>query len=356
MRVVKRIARRQGEARTDMPGIIFLEIDGLALPVLRHAMRDGSAPTMARWIANDGYQLAEWEPDLSSQTGASQAGILLGSNENIPAFRWVEKETGTLMSCSAPADCAEIERRHAPGVGLLVNGGASRGNLLSGEADEVILTVSRLEEEKQANPATAPSSPTASTSRGRSSCSSGRLLEWTAAIRARAGTCAPAGTAAGSIPCCGGDVRDRARPGRVRRAHRHDARRPAVYATFASYDEVAHRDRRHLSQNRTRRDKTDLGSGEMHGSTTAARASISAAISFCGELVGASAFGKKVVVASMMGVDDIVRSEGMANANSNSLLSRSEMGGRTHFLLLLAFSESFLGQPNLQQILVQRKK
>ena len=45
---------------------------------------------MARWVANDGYRLAEWEPDLSSQTGASQAGILLGSNDDIPAFRWVE--------------------------------------------------------------------------------------------------------------------------------------------------------------------------------------------------------------------------------------------------------------------------
>ena len=49
---------------------------------------------MGRWLAEDGYELAEWETDLSSQTGASQAGILLGSNEDIPAFRWVEKETG----------------------------------------------------------------------------------------------------------------------------------------------------------------------------------------------------------------------------------------------------------------------
>ena len=38
-------------ARTDVPGIVFLEIDGLALPVLRRAMRDGNAPTMARWLA-----------------------------------------------------------------------------------------------------------------------------------------------------------------------------------------------------------------------------------------------------------------------------------------------------------------
>jgi hypothetical protein len=84
----------------------------------------------------------------------------------------------------------------------------------------------------------------------------------------------------------------------------------------------------------------------MHGSATAARASISAAIELCGQLVSASTLGKKVVVASVMGEYDVIRSEGMANTNSNSLLSRSEMGGRTHFLLLVAFSESFLGQPN----------
>ncbi len=65
---------------------------------------------MARWLAEDTHRLAEWEPDLSSQTGASQAGILLGSNEDIPAFRWVDKETKTVWACSAPGDCAEIER------------------------------------------------------------------------------------------------------------------------------------------------------------------------------------------------------------------------------------------------------
>ena len=153
VRIAQRIGRRQGIiARTDVPGIVFLEIDGLALPVLQRAMRDGNAPNMARWLAEGTHRLAEWETDLSSQTGASQAGILLGSNEDIAAFRWVEKETATMMTCSAPPDCAEIERRRATGIGLLVDGGASRGNLLSGEAEDVILTVSRMEEEKKANP------------------------------------------------------------------------------------------------------------------------------------------------------------------------------------------------------------
>ena len=173
IRVIQRIARRSGErVETSEPGILFLEIDGLAKPVLQRAMRDGNALTMARWLAGDTHRFIEWETDLSSQTGASQAGILLGSNENIPAFRWVEKETGRIMACSAPDDCAEIERRHA-GDGLLRDGGASRGNLLSGEADHVILTVSRIEAEKGRTRATARSSRTATTSLGRSSSSRG---------------------------------------------------------------------------------------------------------------------------------------------------------------------------------------
>jgi len=153
LRVIRRIARRQGGmARTDAPGIIFLEIDGLARPVLQRAIRDGNVPQMAAWVEAGTHHLDEWEPDLSSQTGASQAGILLGSNDDIPAFRWVEKATGKVMSCSSPEDCAEIERRLAHGRGLLMHDGASRGNLFSGEADAMILTVSHMSAEKHANP------------------------------------------------------------------------------------------------------------------------------------------------------------------------------------------------------------
>ncbi|MCD6014402.1 MAG: rane protein of unknown function [Solirubrobacterales bacterium] len=242
-RVVKSTAQRQGGATpTAIPGLICLEIDGLALPVLRRAMRDGSAPNLARWIAEGGYHIAEWETDLSSQTGASQAGILLGSNEDIPAFRWVEKETATLMSCSAPEDCAEIERRHASGDGLLVEGGASRGNLLSGEAGEVILTVSRMEAEKRANPGyRAFLSNGFNVTRALVLFGWEVLLEWTAAIRAARRDVRPRGHRGGIYPLLRGVmcvmVRDLVVFGVLSDMMRG---RPAVYATFASYDEVAH--------------------------------------------------------------------------------------------------------------------
>ena len=226
IRIAQRIARRQGIiAKTDVPGIVYLEIDGLALPVLRRAMRDGNAPTMARWLA-DTHRLSEWETDLSSQTGASQAGILLGSNEDISAFRWVEKETGTMLTCSAPPDCAEIERRRATGIGLLVDGGSSRGNLLSGEAEDVILTVSRMDAEKKSNPGY------------RAFLANGDnvtrtlvlfifeiVLEWTASLRAIRRDVHPRGHRGGIYPLMrGGALRLRTRPHRLGRAHRHDAR------------------------------------------------------------------------------------------------------------------------------------
>jgi uncharacterized membrane protein YvlD (DUF360 family) len=243
IRIAQRIARRQGIiASTDVPGIVFLEIDGLALPVLRRAMRDGNAPNMARWLADGSHRLAEWETDLSSQTGASQAGILLGSNEDIAAFRWVEKETATMMTCSAPPDCAEIERRRATGVGLLVDGGASRGNLLSGEADDVILTVSRMEAEKKANPGYR-----AFLANGDNATRVFVLflwevaLEWTAALRANRRDVRPRGHRGGIYPLMRAAlcvfVRDLITSGVLTDMMRG---RPAVYATFSSYDEVAH--------------------------------------------------------------------------------------------------------------------
>jgi len=152
-KVVRRLVkRREAPTSTSTPGILFIQIDGLGADVLQEAMASGHAPTLAALTGHDTHRLVPWECDLSSQTGAMQAGILHGDNRDIPAFRWYEKELGRVMVSNRPKDAAEIERRRSTGEGLLANGGASRTNVFSGDSDDVLFTFSRLRDQKRLRP------------------------------------------------------------------------------------------------------------------------------------------------------------------------------------------------------------
>jgi len=140
---------------TDVPGILFIQIDGLAEPVLRRAISDGHAPTLGRWVRSGTHKIAKWECDLSSQTGASQAGILHGNNTNMPAFRWYDKKTGKVLTSNRPRDAAEIERRQSDGHGLLADGGVSRSNVFSGDSTDSVLTFSTVTDRSRTSKHTA---------------------------------------------------------------------------------------------------------------------------------------------------------------------------------------------------------
>jgi uncharacterized membrane protein YvlD (DUF360 family) len=141
--VVRRQLRRRGQAvRSEVPGVVFLEIDGLAHDVLRRALSDGSASNLAAWLRSGSHELHRWETDWSSQTGACQAGLLHGDNDDMPAFRWWEKDRNAAIVTNHPRDAEELERRHSDGRGLLHADGASRANILSGDAPHSMLTMS----------------------------------------------------------------------------------------------------------------------------------------------------------------------------------------------------------------------
>ncbi|MFJ9667997.1 phage holin family protein [Streptomyces sp. NPDC101219] len=144
------------------PGTVFLQLDGVGHDVLVDAVERGLMPTVARWLgrppgpgpapaavpapgARPTHRLTLWRTDWSSQTGATQLGILHGSNHDVPAFRWYEKERREVMVCNRPTSAAELERRaaaHAGHPGLLADDGASRGNLFGGGADQQALVLS----------------------------------------------------------------------------------------------------------------------------------------------------------------------------------------------------------------------
>lgn len=131
------------------PGVLFIQLDGVPEPVLRWHVKAGNVPTISRWLRTGSHTMDAWVAALPSTTPVSQAGILHGNNDNIPAFRWYEKETGDLVVANHPPDAALIESRVSDGKGLLADDGVSISNLFSGDAAISLLTMSGMKQPKE---------------------------------------------------------------------------------------------------------------------------------------------------------------------------------------------------------------
>ena len=142
--LVQRLLVKRSQGHTDKPGLVILQIDGLAHPILAGRMRAGSVNTMAGWVRDGTHKLSRWEAILPSMTSGSQAGILHGNNDGIPAFRWYERDREHLMASSNPVDAELIVSRISNGEGLLSNNGASICNLMTGDATRSYLTTAAI--------------------------------------------------------------------------------------------------------------------------------------------------------------------------------------------------------------------
>ena len=126
-----------GGGPADAPGVVVVQIDGLPHAVMTQGILSGNLPTLSRWVRSGTHTAAEWWARVPSTTPASQAGLLHGSTDGIPAFRWYEKGSdgpGRLVVANRPADAALIEHRLSDGRGLLADDGVSVSNLFSGDA------------------------------------------------------------------------------------------------------------------------------------------------------------------------------------------------------------------------------
>ena len=142
--LLRRRVDRTPVADPEVDGVVFVQLDGVAFPVLRWAIQAGAVPTLRRWVTSGDYVLREWTAQLPCTTPASQLGILHGTVAGVPAFRWYDRELGRVLIANRPDDAAIIEQRATTGAGLLSDDGLSVGNLFTGDAPRAVLTMSRL--------------------------------------------------------------------------------------------------------------------------------------------------------------------------------------------------------------------
>ncbi len=162
-RIAESTPRRERE-----PGLLIIQLDGLAAPLLRWAVQTGNLPNLRRWLHGEplppgrpgfarwaarrgrtvhpagppSHRFVGWHTGIPSTTPAGQAGLLYGDTSQVPGFRWYEKEPGRLVVSNRPRDAAVIESRLTNGRGLLADGGVSISNMFSGDAHLGLLNVS----------------------------------------------------------------------------------------------------------------------------------------------------------------------------------------------------------------------
>lgn len=142
--LLRRRVDRMPVADPEVDGVVFVQLDGVAFPVLQWAIQAGAVPTLRRWVTSGDHVLREWTAQVPCTTPASQLGILHGTVARVPAFRWYDRELGRVLIANRPDDAAIIEERATTGAGLLADDGLSVGNLFTGDAPRAVLTMSRL--------------------------------------------------------------------------------------------------------------------------------------------------------------------------------------------------------------------
>ncbi|NKY41263.1 alkaline phosphatase family protein, partial [Cellulomonas septica] len=145
LRRARRHARRSGTVPdgTRQAGLLVVQLDGVAEPVLQQAIEAGLAPTVQRWLTDGTHRLEQWWARVPSTTPASQAGLLHGDSTQIPAFRWWDRGLGRLVVTNHPVDAALVETRLTTGKGLLAGGGTAVSTMFSGDAASAYVVMSR---------------------------------------------------------------------------------------------------------------------------------------------------------------------------------------------------------------------
>ncbi|MGZ6909423.1 MAG: endonuclease/exonuclease/phosphatase family protein [Acidimicrobiia bacterium] len=117
--------------------MLLVQIDGLSRRRLEAAIAAGRMPFLARLIAAGELREVPVYSGMPSTTPAAQAELFYGVDTAVPAFTFVDHETGRLMRMYEHAAATAVEQRIAArSSASLLAGGASYANVYTGGASD----------------------------------------------------------------------------------------------------------------------------------------------------------------------------------------------------------------------------
>ncbi|TME19201.1 MAG: alkaline phosphatase family protein [Chloroflexi bacterium] len=104
-------------------GLIVIHVDGLSHANLQRAVAAGQMPFVGRLLADAGYEALPYRCGVPSTTPFAQAGILYGDNDEIPSYRWWDKERDLLVAFGSGATFHKVAGKYFQGREPLTRGG-----------------------------------------------------------------------------------------------------------------------------------------------------------------------------------------------------------------------------------------
>lgn len=118
-------------------GLLLIQIDGLARRHFERALDEGRMPFLRQLLEEKDYHLHSFYSGLPSSTPAVQGELFYGLRSAVPAFHFVDHESGKYSAMFDPAFAAKREKALANrSDGGLLTGGSSYSNVYTGGAAE----------------------------------------------------------------------------------------------------------------------------------------------------------------------------------------------------------------------------
>lgn len=133
---IRHLGLTPSEGTSEQPGLLMIQIDGLARSHLEKAIAQGRMPFVRRLIRRNGYQLHDVYPGLPTTTPAVQAELFFGVRSAVPAFYFLQRERLDLSAMFTPARAKEREAACAAAGEGLLQGGSSWSNIYTGGAGQ----------------------------------------------------------------------------------------------------------------------------------------------------------------------------------------------------------------------------
>lgn len=114
---------------------LIIHIDGVSFFKLQQAISSGQVPFLAHLLKKD-YKLSQYHSGLPSTTPYAQAGLLYGNNDNIPSFRWFDRDKKIVVNFGLNSNFDQVSTKYFKSCRPLLKGGAAIGACFDGGASQ----------------------------------------------------------------------------------------------------------------------------------------------------------------------------------------------------------------------------